>query len=87
MSSFVENLNSAVDNMGVFSALYYNYDNIKSANEKAAFGLLNAINVASNVIGVNSTIGPNQNAISFGDITIAAGITVTVEQNSEWAII
>ncbi|MEA2036832.1 MAG: hypothetical protein U9O94_04950, partial [Nanoarchaeota archaeon] len=60
---------------------------IITANENAAFGIMNSINLTANVIGVDCVIGPNQNGVSFGDMTIETGVTITIEDNSEWLII
>ena len=85
-----DNIQSVVlvsNNIGLVVALSSNYDEIKAANEQAALGVMQSINITANVIGVSTTIGPDQNAVSFGDITIAPGIIITIEDNSSWLII
>jgi len=74
-------------NIGSIVALEANYDEIKTVSEQANFGLFNAINLSANVIGVNATIATGQNGVSFGDMTIEEGVTVTIEEGSSWAII
>ena len=81
------NINFLVTNMGSVVALYSNYDEIKAANEQAALGVMQSINVTANAIGVSTTVGPDQNGVSFGDITIEDGVTITIEDNSSWSII
>ena len=73
-------------NIGKVTAVADNYDEIKAANEQASFGLLNAINVTANTIGIDSIIGPNQNAVSFGPMVIN-NATITINDNSQWSII
>ena len=74
-------------NIGAVVALEANYDEIITANVQANFGVMNAINLSANVIGVNATIATGQNAVSFGTMTIAEGVVVTIENGSEWVII
>lgn len=74
-------------NIGAVVALEANYDEIKTVSEQANFGLFNAINLSANVIGVDATIATGQNGVSFGDMTIAEGVTVTIEEGSSWAIL
>ena len=40
-----------------------------------------------NTITADYTIGPDKNAMSVGDITVATGVTVTVPSGSRWIII
>jgi len=84
-----ENINyvqATGSNIGAVVALEANYDEIKTVSEQANFGLFNAINLSANVIGVNATIATGQNGVSFGDMTIEEGVTVTVGEGSSWAI-
>lgn len=40
-----------------------------------------------NTIDSDTTIGNNNNALSVGPLTIATGVTVTVQDGSVWAVI
>ena len=44
-------------------------------------------NLNGQVITTNYTIPVGQNAVTCGDITIAAGITVTISSGSKWSIV
>ena len=83
----IDNVNLTAANIGSIVALESNYDEIITANENANFGVMNAINLSANVIGVNATVATGQNGVSFGTMTIEEGVTVTVEEGSEWAVL
>jgi len=83
----IDNVNLTAANISPIVALESNYDEIITANENANFGVMNAINLAANVIGVDATIATGQNGVSFGAMTIAEGVTVTVADDAEWVIV
>lgn len=83
----ISHVAAAGSNIGSIVALEANYDEIKTVSEQANFGLFNAINLSANVIGVDATIATGQNGVSFGDMTIAEGVAVTIEDGSSWAIL
>lgn len=41
----------------------------------------------SNTIAQNVTISSNKNALSVGTVTIADGVTVTVEDGATWVVV
>ena len=87
ISPYYNSIAATGANIGSIVALEANYDEIKTVSEQANFGLFNAINLSANVIGVDATIATGQNGVSFGDMTIAEGVTVTIEEGSSWAIL
>jgi hypothetical protein len=52
-----------------------------------AMNAMNGIFFNSNSIAVNATVGSGNNAGSFGPVTVASGITVTVDSGSTWTVV
>jgi len=81
-----DNINTVIVLKDDIETVVGNTTDISAVADALHVTIAPAIEFHGSAVGEDVTIPENMNAVSFGDITIKNGVTVTTKNNSTWRI-